>query len=1081
MENYSQIFYRARDERIFPGERYSFDFDYRPEENKEHRLFFTGEVETFYWWKSEYCSTAVYKRVTDSLVRGRVDAYGLKMEGADYPVLAFRKIVWKPEVGYLRLRDNDENWTYGVTVSAKNVCVKPDGYLRLCLEIRKKREGMFNRHTSYLPDEVVRVDLEEGSYDLKTIGGSLVLPDDEIANVQFILEGENFEGEVVFEAPYLTSSNGYNVMAPFGPDATMYHSLFNWFGVNLSRTEWPEMQILLNGREVFCDEFFERCHRYSEKEISLPEGVLQEGRNRLEFHLISDWNGALPYRIHEVGIVSEDRHSFDVVSCPEVAVCGKEFSLLLDLSAPCTLQVQSDAKPTSPLRFAEGGLQALRFLCNELRNDLDITLTDGIVTHTVRVKRVIERAEDNVITGTGDLIYVNQADEDTKNYFKWYMQNRVGNLLTIRPTYRWSGTRKLNGPMWKRFVTLMNALGMKYSHMLDGREPQGYCANPSIAELSIETGEPSGFLGRQLHERDGAYCYWGDYSNPGDFWNNNAYYDAELYFDQLHRQRHYDPAHAGCEFYPEDFFDDGKRYWLCHDPNLPADMEAQAKGVLKSLSSIRKGSTRHTGPSIFFKYFCMAGYDWIGAETMDSPTEFLLAALRGAAEAFGVKTVGVHHALQWSSSPHDDPKRFERYRLALYVSWMQGAHEHNTEEGLWHMEEYFEAHHRHGNGCRGHLKMQQDFFRYVSSHSRQGRLRARVGLLHGRYDGAPCFGGAVWGRRKYHGFNDKFDAEMSWHIPRLSFYPHGINGFGATKHKCKNDGPIGLVSPNPRGCFNIIPVEKDWGDYPFLCFFGYNKAEKEDLDRLLKRVEEGSTLMLTLSHLSEATDRAAVEGYRPAFFAHPIWEAMGFEELPICKEASLGGQSLPVGENLKARETEILLKTDEGLPLAVEKKVGKGSIVVFNTLYYPANPAIKEAYTKEFERRSDAVHQQDRVFCKVGDEVQAVIYDRPDGAQEIYFIAVDWWNDPETLRKATLCIDGAEYEVSLPLGVMKKALVKDGRALLCQSESADVLRFTEKGFVAQGEGEEELWLFAEGKTSCLKLNFSEKPQLEVSL
>ena len=370
MENYSQIFYSARDERIFPGERYSFDFDYRPEENKEHRLFFTGEVETFYWWKSEYCSTAVYKRVTDSLVRGRVDAYGLKMEGADYPVLAFRKIVWKPVVGYLGLKDNDENWTYGVTVSAKNVRVKPDGYLRLCLEIRKKREGMFNRHTSYLPDEVIRVDLEEGSYDLKTIGGSLVLPDDEIANVQFILEGENFEGEVVFEAPYLTSSNGYNVMAPFGPDATLYHSLFNWFGVNLSRTEWPEMQILLNGREVFCDEFFERCHRYSEKEIPLPEGVLQEGKNRLEFHLISDWNGALPYRIHEVGIVSEDRHSFDVVSCPEVAVCGKEFSLLLDLSAPCTLQVQSEAKPTSPLRFAEGGLQAVQ-IKNYLRKQAE--------------------------------------------------------------------------------------------------------------------------------------------------------------------------------------------------------------------------------------------------------------------------------------------------------------------------------------------------------------------------------------------------------------------------------------------------------------------------------------------------------------------------------------------------------------------------------------------------------------------------------------------------------------------------------------------------------------------------------------
>lgn len=107
-------------------------------------------------------------------------------------------------------------------------------------------------------------------------------------------------------------------------------------------------------------------------------------------------------------------------------------------------------------------------------------------------------------------------------------------------------------------------------------------------------------------------------------------------------------------------YDDGKRYWLCHDPFLPADMEIQAKDVINSFREIKRDCTRHTGPSILFKYFCMAGYDWIGAETMDSPTEFLLCALRGAARAYGIKATGVHHALQWSSTPHDDPLRFQR-------------------------------------------------------------------------------------------------------------------------------------------------------------------------------------------------------------------------------------------------------------------------------------------------------------------------------------------------------------------------------------------------------------------------------------
>lgn len=1077
MELYQQIFLKQEDQRIFPGESFAFSFDYQPREHAEYRLFFTGETDAFYWWKSEYCCTAVYKRISNSLVRGRKDAWGLRFTGADYPVLAFRKLVWKPELGYLELLGHTDAWRFGVTASARDVRIKPGGYLRLCLEIRNNRDDCFPRHTNFPPDQVLYLDLPEGSYDLRELSGAVTLPDSEIANVQFILEGENFEGEVVFEAPYLRSSNGYNMLAPFAPDATQYHRLFNWFGVNLSKAEWPAMQILLNGQEVFCDEFFERCHRYSEMEFTLPADALLTGENQLEFRVISDCHDALPYRLHEVGIVREDRHSFDVVSCPEIAVAGKEFALLLDLTAPAALQVESQARVCSPLSFCQAGLQALRLVCDQVRNDLTITLSDGITTHTVTVPRVIQRQEDQVITGTGDLIYVNQDDLATKNFFKWYMQNHIGNLLTIRPTYRWSGTRKRNDAMWQRFVTLLNALGMRYSHMLDGREPQGFCANPSIAELSIDTGEPSGFLGRQLHERDGAYCYWGDYVKPDDFWDINNYYDAELYFDQLHRQRLNDPAHAGSEFYHEDFFDDGKRYWLCHDPALPADMEVQAKAVMGSLIAIRKGSTRHTGPSILFKYFCMTGYSWIGAETMDSPTEFLMAALRGTAEAYHIPTVGVHHALQWSTSPHEDPRRYRRYRLALYTAWMQGAHEHNTEEGLWHMEEFFEAHHRHGKAAKAHLAMQQDFFRWVSSHSRQGRLHAPVGILQGRYDGYPCFGGGcVWGRSTYHGFDPHFDAEESWHIPRKSFYPNGVQGWTAVRHKCE-DGPIGLVSHNPRGNFNILPIEADWKDYPFLCFFGYNKAEPQDLDRLLRKVNEGATVLLTLAHLSPTTNRADIEHYRHSFAAHPILKAMGFATVPSFEAAAYNGCRIPLACNLQATAEEILLRTPEGHPLLVEKKCGKGSILFFNTLCYPGHKAILADYTREFEARCDALNAKEDVFPIVGDTVQSAVYDLEDGTREIYFLAVDWWNDPDSPRQARLRIDGVQYPLEIPFGVIQKIVVKNGTAIVCQTESADVLEITPNSFLAQGVATEAFRILQKGTARTVQLDFTRQPQI----
>lgn len=1081
MEKYTQVFLKEEDQRILPGKSYGFSFPYTPEKGKEYRLFFTGEVDNCFYWKTEHGCTAIYKRIDESLVPGTVGPWGLKFRGGGYPIIACHKIHWPPVLGSIALKAPDNRWRCGVSAKAEGLRFREGGYLRLCVEIRKKRPGVLFKQANFPADQTFILDIPEGTYALTEFSQRIELPNEEIANLHYYLEGDGFEGEVIFEDPHLISSNGYNAMPCFGRDTSQYASLFNWYGVNLSKTEWPAMRIALNGQVVFDDSFFERCHRYSEKEITLPDGVLTDGTNQVIFTLTSDWFGAIPYRLHEVGIVSEDKHSFDIVSCPEIVTVGEDFGLLLQLQSPTTLRIDTEAEVVSSLTFPEAGLQVLRLRCHRIQNGLTVTLTDGITVQTAEISRVIAREEDGVVTGTGDMIYVDQNMENSLNYFKWYCANHIGRLLTIRPTYRWSGFRVRNDEMWKKLITLMNGLGMRYSHMLDCREPPGYCGNPSVDELRAETGDPSGFLGRQLHERDGAYCYWGDAYQVRDFWENNLNYEAEIFFDICNRYRLRDPEHAGAQFNPEDWFDDGTRFWRCHDPRLPADMEAQGRGVLNSLRITRKRATRHTGPSILFKYFCQTGYEWIGAETMDSPTEFLLAALRGAAEAYRIPTVGVHHALQWSSSPHADERRYRRYRLALYVSWMQGAHEHNTEEGLWHMEERFEAHHRHGVAAKRHLQMQQDFNRYILSHSRQGRLRANVGILHGRYDGYPCFrDGIIWGKNGRTGFHAEFDAEQSWHIPRNSFYPHGTR-FNATCHQGSFDGPIGLVSNNPRGCFNIIPIEEDWNHYPFLAAFGYNKAEPGDLDRLLKKVEFGATVLLTLGHLTCTTDRAALERYDLAFFDHPIFKAMGFDGTPACQIGTYGGASVPLGRNLSVSPEEVLVYTDNGEPLVVERKCGKGSILFFNTLFYPANEAIKELYIRYFEARCDEICRREAVFPEVGEDVQAVVYDQPNGTQAVYFIAVDWWNPPETLRTAQLRINGTRYQVSLPFGIMKKALVCGDTAVLCQSETADVLGFTDQGFAAQGQGMEEFLIFRGGETTAVTADFADTPQKEIVL
>lgn len=73
------------------------------------------------------------------------------------------------------------------------------------------------------------------------------------------------------------------------------------------------------------------------------------------------------------------------------------------------------------------------------------------------------------------------------------------------------------------------------------------------------------------------------------------------------------------------------------------------------------------------------------------------------------------------------------------------------------------------------------------------------------------------------------------------------------------------------------------------------------------------------------------------------------------------------------------------------------------------------------------------------------------------------------------------YAIQLPFEILKKELVKEDVCILCQSESADVLRFTDGGFIAQGEGPEEFLILRNGNTKSVIVNFSDIPQKEIKL
>lgn len=1067
-ESYNQIHIcqRDRDISLRKGKSFSIDFDIENAKSAD-RVFFTGESGIFYGWKTEPDYQYLYRRIDDSLTSEEADTaqYALDMsaDNFDYPKIAYRKIVWWP-----RFYGSGSKWNFGLRVKAENLKIHEGGYLHFLAEIRYLN-GTDKRIAYTEPDIVAKIDLSEGSYDWTDLLANIDFEAGRIANACFYLEGEHYSGRVFCEAPFLrTVGYGANILTDF-TTFTEDKPDFNWLGVNLSKKETPSLKIELNGRVIHDGEIFERCHRYSEWEVSIPAGVAKEGNNTLVFTHTSDYRDAPPYKLHEIGIVSVRRDT--LIACPEVVQKGIPFSILVKTDRNGAEYTLEDApaylKAASPLICEKAGLNVLHLICEEAKNGIDFALVCDGIRIECRIDRCVLRGEDGVITGTGDAVYINQNDKDFENYISWYASNNIGNMITFRPTYRWCGTRAANSSLWRKTADLLDEMGMKYVHMRDGRELQGCNANPTFAELDSKS-----FLGRQTHELDGAFVYW---SRCGKDATNNL--NEQMFYDLFIRFYQKDHERMNVRFSPQTYYERAGILENCRDYTVPRDMEAMADFVVNGLAACRDGSTRHTGPATIFKYFYQAGYSWTGAELMYSTTEVTNSVLRGAAKVYGGKK-GAHLATQWSTTPHDTVEHAKRYRLALYTAYMEDLDDINTEEGLWRMEEYFAYHNRHSEACLSHLKQHQDFYRYLSTHTRSGHFYTPVAFLHGRYDGWKLFGGknSTWGRIDC----PYTDAENAWDMLD-AFYPHSKPG-SLYRHGCPKDKPIGHYSGTPTGSIDVLPIEaKDYSEYPLLCAIGYNKALDEDMDKLSSFVTSGGTLFIGAAQLSVTTDRGDIEGYKLTYTDHPFRHLIAPQaEKAKSIEDTLGGKPLHVFEALPAG-ARITASTDGGRALIYEIKVGAGRVFVLNTLEYAGNPAIYGIVKETLFRLGKEQFDKEPTWAEGDEFIQFTAYKQDNGSMHFYFLSTDWYCADEPMRAAKLRIGENKYDVEINFGRMIKAVVSDNCGAWFGSEDCDVLEISGNTVTVQGTGIGTLSVARDGVLRQLTVDFRNESIQAISI
>lgn len=995
-------------------------------EDYRMKLRLRGDVCLHPAWMYEGGLPFLYRDIDDSLSREtHHSSYSLKIQanGEDWPRRAYYKILCPPKINsQYPVPEGGGEWRFTGLVKAEDFHLEVDmeeagspvlgeraqgasafrGKAEVRFECFQRKEGGDPRDLSGVPDVTVTVDLPRGSYSWREFSCPVPLWEDTAA-VLVTISVEHARGTLWLEDFCLQNDKGFNILPPFAP-SNRYHEFFNWYGENLSHKEWTDLKISLNGKELPIFSFFQRCYRGSENELELPAGYGKDGENLIEIENVSDYFQPLPFTLQQVELLCERKAPVRIAWCPEIVTAGKEFGILLKTYEP-NVQVEISARgleAPEALDCKEAGLQILRVKpkpgAKEAELSVYVEKGEGY-REGARIGQIVEREEDGVLAGSGDAIYIPQEMGEMEDFLIWYLENGLGNMITFRPVYRWSGTRECNEALWQRMRALCKGLNLHYCHIIDGRELPGLNANPTNAMLAGPY-----FMGHQAHERDGALYCWLQRKHPTN----------DILFEELSQRIFHHEDYD----YREPIEYDGEQVYFCFHPTRPRNMQEAAEQFVCKSRYILRGIERHTGASVLFKYFFQAGLKVGGAELMYGPLEVNLAALRGASFAFDRPQFAAHLAVQWGTTPHDTPERYRRYQLALLVCYLQGVHHINTEEGLYRMEEMFAVLDRFSEPCIRHGEVERNFVRFIKAHSRRGVMHRGIALLHGAYDGWACFCRRnVWSQE---GEQWKFDVpEESWDLLNV-FYPDSVLD-AIYRHPCPNE-PQGYYTRTPYGAVDILPVEADiekMNYYKAMAFLGWNTADTSQIERLTAYVRQGGVLLLGWPHLFTDTDRHDAIYGTP----HPL-DASGLTGVTLVEFAETDGEGLTLGlirfaEAEEQGDIEVLKKSN-GQPLLIKRRLGKGTVYFINAREYPAAPSVREIYEGVLRGlgEREIVFEKERGILVSEDTVETVIYDREDGFRDIYAINVDWYSAGRKEAKARLFVDGREYEKTIRRGAV---------------------------------------------------------------
>lgn len=874
---------------------------------------------------------------------------------------------------------NSTTFSMEIHAQAMGLKLEPDGRFGVSLEVYYPKEGRAADDIYDAPDTTLYYAVPVGDYTYRKKQCRFSLSAKPAA-VLVKVGGQRFTGACRVEAPVFKVNGKKIGDFSFTKKDGRRDQANYWVGVNLLSKSWPLWSVKFNDKEVFRGHVFDRSSNVADFYVQLPEKELEkEGEITLTL-LDEPGSVRVPYELTSLEMIEETADDYEIVSLPRHIALGDTVGVLIEVNKPgVKLSVRADERIRllqQDFHFQKKGLHVVRFLPLSVGADIPLHFSDGVRSKTVAIPHVLRHGGQRVYISSGDEVYIDKVPASYDYFFKWYFKARVGNWYQFRPSYQWSGFRQVNDSVMSTYFNLLNQMHVPFAWQVEGRTLAAKEINPSLSLLRSPM-----FRGKQAHENDGGYYYWGHFLDEGLFTDIRARHLPYGGIFAKHRPI-YTPY--------------GK--FVHYDPCAVKDMADGAELLVRNLAYSRGESTRHTGPSTMFRYFFQAGYQWVGAEQMYGPEEVILSALRGASRAYGKQDYGSLHAMQWGSSPFTAPEHALRLYLSLATAYMHGSSHLNTEEALW-TDEY--ANDRYSVSGKQHLYAQTQMLDYIETHSRQGELKSNIAILQGRNCSWKCFGRtSMWSQKdekwKFGKINESFD------LLNL-FYPDNVLDW------C---GPEGWFTSTPYGAVDILPIEADdraLQRYNALVFLGWNTYQADDFGRLLRFVEQGGTVLLSAAHLNA--------NLQPD-------EAPAFPEDDRVIRQLLGDDY-----RLLQSKTEI--------------RKGKGRVIYYPQALYPSEIDIRADYEKSLRELAEieALKESVRGSVYTKQRVSFTVWDTAS-KRTIYLLNTDWASAQQA-QQATLVLGDRQFEIDVRRYQMETIHMAAQLAVLPLSNTTDVLSIEE--------------------------------------